>query len=365
MPAIELDLVEHTTNDGLCYQHLHIHRNQELSLNDLKEAVRPQLLNPGLGIVLEGKAPLWLYGYLAQHCQTVPWIACYEPRLLGAVIAVDRTNTGLLGQVLPLELPLQVFRKTQSEPQANAEPQVAVMNAQLQLQVTELPTNQGDCQTLAINIANRADPDAPVSLIDGKKTLSSLMPPRALAELQLPDDFNPNQEAILFGSGPPWLFVHLLERCQPSPWVGFYDLRTKQVVVVASQTTGVPVGSGVPVIFNRTPGIAVLIGGPPDSGKSVFSNALRCSLAHHRPQLKLYLHRANWDGESNASYEMPSTLAKQLAHENEIKLNLQENASQLIQEYFQYHAKTIANIRAVMDLVLVDVEVCLSQKSFL
>jgi len=356
MPAIELDLIQHTTNDGHDYQHLHIHRNQpELSLKDLEEVTFPQPLNPDLGVVLEGKSPLWLYGYLAQHCQAVPWIACYEPRLSGAVVAIDRTSAGLLGQVLPLQLPPQVFRKTQLDPQANAEPQIAVMNAQLQLQIAELSTTQGDCQTLAINIANRVDPDAPVSLIDGKKTLFNLIPPQALAELQLPDDLKPDQEVILFGAGPTWLFVHLLERCRQSPWVGFYDLRTKHVVVVASQVDKVPPGSAIPVIFNRTPGIAIFIGGPPDSGKSVLSNALRRSLTNHCPHIKLYLHRANWDGESNASYEMPQDLAQQLANENEIKLDRQENASQLIQDYFQYHAKAIANIREAMDVVLVDV----------
>ncbi|MGI0485878.1 CRISPR-associated ring nuclease Crn3/Csx3 [Pantanalinema rosaneae CENA516] len=356
MPVIELDLIQHQTRDRRPYQHLHIHlTHTQISLEDLKGLSFPQGLEPDRGIVLEGRAPIWLYGYLTQYCQHLPWIACYEPRLLGAVVAVDRTNSRLVGQVFPLDLPVQVFRKTQPESSDNTKSPVTVMNAQLQLQVTELTTVRGNCQTIAINIANRVDPDAIVSLIDGKKTLSNLMPPQALATLELPDSLNPDQEVILFGSGPPWLYVHLLERCRSASWVGFYDLRTKQVIVTASQRATIPVGTGIPVIFNRTPGLAILIGGPPDSGKSVLSNALRRSLTYHCPYLKLYLHRANWDGESNASYEMPPILAKQLATENEIKLDRQENAAQLIHDYFQYHADAIANIRTVMDIVLVDV----------
>lgn len=356
MSAIELTSIRHQTHAGRPYQHLHIHLTQtQIGLEDLKSLTFPQLLAPNLGIVLEGKAPLWLYGYLAQHYQSVPWIACYEPRLMGAVVAVDRTHTGLLGEVLPLKLPLQAFRKIHPELQASSESQVAVMNARLQLQVTALSTVRGNCQAIVLNITNRTDSDAPISIMGGKKTLSNLIAPQALAELELPENLNLDREVVLFGSGPTWLLVHLLERCRQSPWVGFYDLRLKQVVVVSSQSTEVPIASGVAVSFNRTPGVAILIGGPPDSGKSVFSNALRLSLAHHRPDLKVYLHRANWDGESNASYEMPQTLAKQLASENEIKLHLQENASQLICNYFQYHARAIANIRTVMDVVLVDV----------
>lgn len=358
MAAIELDLISHVTRTGLPYQHLHIHLTKaHIQIEDLQGLELPAPLLEGQGVVLEGRAPLWVYGYLAQKLiqQQVVWIGCYEPRLLSAVVAVNHTGPRPAGYVLPLDLPASVVHK--SEPPKEVGQWVVIMNAHLELQVITLRTEEQDCQSLAIDIANRADPDAPVSYINGQPTLSNLMPPGQLTTLQLPTELDSEKEVILFGAGPTWLYVHLLHCCkkEKTPWVGFYDLWTKQAVIVYSQTSDLPVGTGISLVFNRNPAIAILVGGPPDSGKSVFSNALRCSLLQANPKAKVYLHRANWDGESNATHDMPEALRDWLIRQNERKLNQEKEAEKLIADYFVSHAKTTSNIRDVMEITIVDV----------
>jgi CRISPR-associated protein Csx3 len=101
------------------------------------------------------------------------------------------------------------------------------------------------------------------------------------------------------------------------------------------------------------PGMAIAIGGAPNSGKSVFANALRMALAQRSVQS--YLHRANWDGEGNWSYETDNrTVARQLVERGKFKMHLLPDGEALLQSYFQYHGEATRQIRGVVDLTLVD-----------
>jgi CRISPR-associated protein Csx3 len=62
------------------------------------------------------------------------------------------------------------------------------------------------------------------------------------------------------------------------------------------------VGDRIVIKFSQDPGAVILIGGPPNSGKSVLSNLLRLNLPKCQPDVRMYLHRANWDGEGNWAY---------------------------------------------------------------
>lgn len=211
--------------------------------------------------------------------------------------------------------------------------------SEVAFQVIYLNTPQQECQALAINLLK------PESLIGAHELQSP----------QLPDELDLQREVILYGRAPNWLLAHLAYRLRESPWVGYYDIRTQNVVVVYSQVSQPQVGDAIPVIFNTIPGIAILVGGPPNSGKSVFSNALRVALSKKRPDKKVYLHRANWDGEGNHTYETRnSQLAEQLRKENNRKLHKSLDDESL-EKYFLDRAKETANIRNITDLVLVDV----------
>ncbi|MGD1804650.1 CRISPR-associated ring nuclease Crn3/Csx3 [Dapis sp. BLCC M126] len=212
----------------------------------------------------------------------------------------------------------------------------------LQLDVIQLETELGICQTLAITLTERTDL-IPTSVLPNLKSI-------------IPEDLDFSQGVILFGMSPIWLYGFLVECCRNAPWIACYDVRTRMAVVVKSNIQTLAVGDTISIIFNRTPGIAILIGGPPDSGKSVFSYALRRSLFEKDKRLKVFIQRANWDGEGNWVLEMSDRQkANELKEANTRRIHLLENREKIMRNYFGFHAKAIKNIRDVMDIVLVDV----------
>lgn len=212
--------------------------------------------------------------------------------------------------------------------------------SQIELQVIELNAGDYQYQTLAINLLQ------PQSLIQVEEMLS----------WELPRELDREREIILYGRAPNWLYNHLVWCFRDFPWVGCYDIRSQTAVVVSSKIAQIQAGDSIPIFFNRVPGIAILIGGPPGSGKSILSYSLRVELAAKRPDLQIYLHRANWDGEGNHTYETPDVdLAKRCREEGKFKIHEFPNAERLKEEYFKYQADATQNIRQVVDLVLVDI----------
>lgn len=217
-------------------------------------------------------------------------------------------------------------------------PETAQMPSNIEFQVIALPTVDGfTCQTLVFNLLRPLEPDA-------------------LAQLSLPADLDLTQGVLIFGAGPSWLYGCLITRCHAAPWVATYHLRLRCGVVVASQVTNLTPGDRLPMQFSAEPGAAILVGGPPNSGKSVFSHALNRDLIQQRPRLRTHLFRANWDGEGNHTQETTDPVKlEQLRRENNPKLQHQANSAEKIAQFFQKKGQEIPNIRPVMDLTLVDI----------
>lgn len=125
MPPIDLQLIAHQTAAGLPYQHLHIQITTPDGLiepQDLKGLQIPETLIRNQGVVIEGKAPVWLYGYLVHACHAAAWVACFDPRLGdeptprsgGAVVVSAHNRQVAVGEVLKLNLPDAVFQKPAS-----------------------------------------------------------------------------------------------------------------------------------------------------------------------------------------------------------------------------------------------------------
>jgi CRISPR-associated protein Csx3 len=62
----------------------------------------------GRGLILNGKMPLWLLTALVRLYSTaeVPWIACYQPPLHGAVVVLAHSDERRIGDVIALPMPL-------------------------------------------------------------------------------------------------------------------------------------------------------------------------------------------------------------------------------------------------------------------
>jgi CRISPR-associated protein Csx3 len=199
--------------------------------------------------------------------------------------------------------------------------------------------------------------------IAGYQILEMLAVPRSqpvqpsdLTALNLPSDLDLNREVILFGAMPNWVYGTLIDLCKTASWLGCYAALEGSAVVIHSQVPDWQPGDRVPILKNVQPCPAILIGGPPNSGKSVLSKALLNSLRMMCGDRQIYLHRANWDGEGNWTHETKDQdLIQRLIAENERRIHERSDASQLLQPYFDYHSQATANLRTLVDLVLVDV----------
>jgi CRISPR-associated protein Csx3 len=108
MSPIQLALIPHQTQDDRAYQHLKIFLQATdgvISPEDLKGLQLPESIQFSEGIVIEGRGPIWLYGYLVHLCHPSAWVACYDPRLAGAVVVQTHTKGVSVGSVIPLSLP--------------------------------------------------------------------------------------------------------------------------------------------------------------------------------------------------------------------------------------------------------------------
>lgn len=179
--------------------------------------------------------------------------------------------------------------------------------------------------------------------------------PAQLATLTLPESLDLSREIVLYGSLPNWLYGRLIDLCHPAPWVGCYNGPAGGIVVIYSRVSTPTVGDLIPIQQNQSPCPAILIGGPPNSGKSVFSNALRVALMKALPNRKTYLHRASWDGEGNWAYEADTPMVKQFIQHNEFRIHENAETAKLIPSYYQHHAKVVKNLRLLSDCVLIDV----------
>ncbi|MFB2981913.1 CRISPR-associated ring nuclease Crn3/Csx3 [Microseira sp. BLCC-F43] len=111
MSAIQLTVIPHQTQDGTPYQHLHVeiaNENGIITPGDLKGLKLPAGINYSQGIVIEGKAAIWLYGYLVHECHPAAWVGCYDPRL-GAVVVATHTPDISISQVFKVDLPAASF----------------------------------------------------------------------------------------------------------------------------------------------------------------------------------------------------------------------------------------------------------------
>lgn len=207
---------------------------------------------------------------------------------------------------------------------------VALYEKPLQLTVTEVTARNGVCyQCLEIDIS------------------VPKLQPITLSKLELPASLDLSQGVVLWGSAPTWLYCNLVKRCMSldAAWVGSYDLSTGSFIVVASRCSAMVPGDAFQLI-NKSESAAILIGGPPNSGKSVLCYALDYTLNQKAPNRNIHLHRAQWDGEGNWFAEMENRpLAEELSKRSQ---------AQGSERFFFYHANVVNKIRQGMELVLVD-----------
>lgn len=105
MPPIQLKVTVQQTETGLPCQLLSIQLTTGIiEPQDLQKFTVPPDLESERGIIIEGRAPIWLYGFLIHQCHATPWVACYDPRLGGAVVVESHRKGVAVGDVIKITL---------------------------------------------------------------------------------------------------------------------------------------------------------------------------------------------------------------------------------------------------------------------
>lgn len=117
MAAIELTLISHHTTDGIPYQHLHFDfttPDRLIHPDDLRTIKFPTGVEWKQGVAIEGRGPIWLYGYLLHECHPAAWVGCYDTRL-GIVVVSSHIQGVAVGQILDIELPAEAIPPAQQQ----------------------------------------------------------------------------------------------------------------------------------------------------------------------------------------------------------------------------------------------------------
>lgn len=105
-PSVRLTLSHHGTAGGLAYQQVLIElvsRDRLTTPEMLPTLALPPGLDPRKGVLISGRAPVWLYAHLVHECHPTLWVACFDPRL-GAVVTSTHSAVVRVGQVIPMEV---------------------------------------------------------------------------------------------------------------------------------------------------------------------------------------------------------------------------------------------------------------------
>jgi CRISPR-associated protein Csx3 len=176
-----------------------------------------------------------------------------------------------------------------------------------------------------------------------------LISPDDLIDLYLPPGVDTKKGVVISGRAPIWLYCYLVHELHPTVWVATEDPRLG-AVVVATHSRLAKIGQVISLEESQNKALcpALMIVGPPDSGKSILAHSLFQELLKKEPNI--YLQRANWDGEGNYILELDqeTTAAKAESFKK-------SNKGELTERFFPYHSEGILNLRRSQKLVIVDV----------
>ncbi len=96
------DVISFEIEEKEKYIILSFYINENLTPSILKR-IYPPKINTRKGVVLNGRGPIWLYGFLIHFYHSTPFLAIYDPRL-GAVIIESHIPELKPGDILDIYL---------------------------------------------------------------------------------------------------------------------------------------------------------------------------------------------------------------------------------------------------------------------
>lgn len=295
----KFQLTKRTSNDGISYQHLFISlpNNHYHLTPDCLSCLELPFLESHLGIILEGKAPLWLYSYLAYSYRDALWVGCYQLQANGGIVVNSNTPNVHIGQKIPIVISQEELKERAEEKRKDTDRVNSIIEEQKSKHLSAEQELSPTLPDLKIEFVNNVDRTVYQSLVCD----TSWIDHQQLKNIKLPKTIDLNQGVIIRGSLPNWLSAYLVFLCSSAPWIGCYNVYTG-VVIVHSRDNNFPVGKTFDLTKkNSCP--AIIIGGDPDQGKGVLGQALDKTLKKLNYR-DIHIHRANWDGEGDWLFNM-------------------------------------------------------------
>lgn len=95
--------IEFKITDNSDFVVIEFELKRDLKPEDLKKIFPPDAVKGGFahkGIVLSGRGPVWLYGFLVHFYHPTKFVAVYDPRLNAAVVVESHCGEYKVGDVL-------------------------------------------------------------------------------------------------------------------------------------------------------------------------------------------------------------------------------------------------------------------------
>jgi CRISPR-associated protein Csx3 len=100
---VNLYLSSHKSIEGLSFQILEIELTRSdrlINPEDIANLELPFGVDTTGGVMISGRAPIWLYCYLIHELHPTKWIACYDPRFDGGVVVATHSPQVAIAQVI-------------------------------------------------------------------------------------------------------------------------------------------------------------------------------------------------------------------------------------------------------------------------
>ena len=94
-------MIHFETSEKKDYTTVEISLDGPISPEELEKLKAPEV-DCTKGVVLSGRAPIWLYGFMIHQYHPTSWVACFDPRLGGAVVVASHTKNVKEGEVISM-----------------------------------------------------------------------------------------------------------------------------------------------------------------------------------------------------------------------------------------------------------------------
>lgn len=81
---------------------LRLTENGIVEPSNINDLILPDNIDTRKGVIIYGKAPVWLYSYLIHECHSFSWVATFDPRI-GGIVVQSHNNQRKIAEIIPSE----------------------------------------------------------------------------------------------------------------------------------------------------------------------------------------------------------------------------------------------------------------------